>query len=83
MPEAENERPMGESDLNQTDTAILELLAEGRETRKSLADQLDKHPNYISERLDWLQEWDLARCHHKGTALFEITNGGAELIPAE
>ncbi len=70
---------MDESDLNQTDSAILELLTKGRETRKSLADQLDKHPNYISDRLDWLQEWGLARCHHKGTALFEITEDGVEL----
>jgi len=79
MPQAENSRSMGEPDLNQTDTAILKLLIEGRETRKSLADQLEKHPNYISDRLDWLQEWDLVRCHHKGTALFEITDGGIEL----
>lgn len=40
------------SDLNETDTEILSLLSEGRETGSSLADQISKHENYIKNALN-------------------------------
>lgn len=72
-------RPMeGPSDLNDTDRAILRLLAEGRETRGSLASILDKHENYVSERLKWLRAYDLVAYRHEETGLYEITDQGGE-----
>ncbi|WP_336343319.1 hypothetical protein [Halalkalicoccus ordinarius] len=68
------------SDLNDTDREILTLLAKGRETRGSLADQIDKHENYIGERLKWLRVYDLVRYHHKETGLYEISDKGEEWI---
>lgn len=61
-----------DSRLNDTDRAILELLADGRETTKSLADQLDKHPQTVRDRLRWLREWDYAEQHHESTGLYEL-----------
>lgn len=66
------------ADLNETDRAVLELLREGRETRGSLSDQLDKHGNYVGERLKWLRVTGLVRYHHEETALFEITEKGVK-----
>lgn len=68
------------SDLNDTDREILILLSEGRETRGSLADQIDKHENYIGERLKWLRAYDLVSYHHKETGLYEMTDKGSEWI---
>lgn len=68
------------SDLNDTDREILTLLSEGRETRGSLADQIDKHENYIGERLKWLRAYDLVNYHHKDTALYELTSKGRDWI---
>lgn len=68
------------SDLNETDTEILRLLSEGRETRGSLADQIKKHENYIGERLKWLRTYDMVSYHHKETGLYEITEKGEDLV---
>jgi hypothetical protein len=67
-------------DLNETDSAILGILLGGRETRGSLAaeDVLNKHNNYIGERMRWLRSESLVRYHHQETALYEITQKGAE-----
>ena len=67
-------------DLNETDIEILSLLSEGRETRGSLADQINKHENYIGERLKWLRTYEMIRYHHKETGLYEITNRGRETV---
>ncbi|WP_227380297.1 hypothetical protein [Haladaptatus halobius] len=64
--------------LNETDIAILELLVKGRETRGSLASRLEKHENYIGERLRWLRAYDLVQYRHEETALYEITDKGQE-----
>ena len=64
------------SDLNETDTEILSLLSEGRETRGSFADQISKHENYIGERLKWLRTYELVSYHHKEIGLYEITDKG-------
>jgi DNA-binding IclR family transcriptional regulator len=58
--------------LNETDRAIIELLREGRENRGSLSEQLDKHPEYIGQRLKWLREWGYVRYHHEPTGLYEL-----------
>lgn len=79
MMEAYNE-PMQPADLNETDTAILRLLAEGRETRGSLAAILDKHENYVSERLKWLRAYELVSYRHEETGLYEITEQGENMV---
>lgn len=58
--------------LNQTDLEILDLLHDGRETTASLAAQLDKHPQTIRDRLQWLREWDYVQYHHEDTGLHEL-----------
>lgn len=68
------------SDLNETDTEILSLLLEGRETRGSLADQINKHENYIGERLKWLRTYEMVSYHHQETGLYEITDKGRKWI---
>ncbi len=68
------------SDLNDTDKKILILLSDGRETRGSLADQIDKHENYIGERLKWLRAYGLVSYHHQETGLYKLTNKGSEWI---
>lgn len=68
------------SDLNETDRELLTLLRDGRETRGSLADQIEKHENYIGERLKWLRVYDIVRYHHEETALYEITDKGRNWI---
>ena len=66
-------RPMdGPEDLNDTDEQILDLLRRGRETTGSLAAQIDKHPNYIGDRLKWLRSYDLVKYHHQETALHQL-----------
>lgn len=60
--------------LNETDRAILKLLRDGRETTGSLADNLDKHPQTIRDRLRWLREWDRVRYYHEPTALHELAD---------
>lgn len=67
-------------DLNGTDRGVLRLLAEGRETRGSLARQLDKHENYVSTRLKWLRATGLVRYHDEPTSLHEITEKGREWL---
>lgn len=42
---------LGPQDLNETDTRILELLAEGRVTPQFVAEQLDISRTYASNRL--------------------------------
>lgn len=64
--------PDDDDRLNDTDRDILEVLSEGRETTKSLADQLDKHPQTVRDRLRWLREWGYVRYHHEPTGLHEI-----------
>jgi len=64
--------------LNETDQEIVRLLQEGRENRGSLADQLDKHPEYIGQRLKWLREWGLIEYHHEPTGLYEFVEDPRE-----
>lgn len=64
--------------LNETDQKILRALQEGRETTGSLADRIDRHPQTIRERLQWLREWDYVQYYHEPTALHKFTdNSGA------
>lgn len=69
-------RPMADWEdderLNDTDRDVLELLERGRETTSSLAEQLDKHPQTIRDRLRWLKEWDYVETHHEPTGLHEL-----------
>lgn len=67
-------------DLNDTDIAVLRLLSEGRESRGSLADHVEKHENYVGERLRWLRAYELVRRYHEPTALYEITDKGREWL---
>jgi len=80
--EAQHGSMDGPEDLNDTDVAILGILLGGRETRGSLAadDVLDKHKNYIGERMRWLRAHGLVRYHHQKTALYEITQKGAQWV---
>ncbi|WP_150123232.1 hypothetical protein [Haladaptatus sp. R4] len=70
-------------DLNKTDLSILDLLSGGRETRGSLASHIEKHENYVGERLRWLRAYDLVQYRHEETALYEITNKGQEWMTNE
>lgn len=65
--------PEGDDRLNDTDRAIVALLAEGRETTGSLAEELDKHPQTVRDRLRWLREWGYVRYHHESTGLHQIS----------
>lgn len=58
--------------LNDTDRKILSLLESGRETTKSLADGLDRHPQTIRDRLAWLRQWGYVRYYHESTGLHEL-----------
>lgn len=58
--------------LNDTDRAILELLEQGRETTGSLADELEKHPQTVRDRLRWLREWGYVRYYHEPTGLHDL-----------
>lgn len=64
--------PSDDDRLNDTDREIVALLAEGRETTGSLAEELDKHPQTIRDRLRWLREWGYVRYHHESTGLHEV-----------
>lgn len=68
--------PEGDGRLNDTDRAIVELLSKGRETTGSLADELDKHPQTIRDRLRWLREWGYVQYHHESTGLHEVAGDG-------
>lgn len=57
--------------LTPTDRGIMELLEAGRETTGSLAENLDKHPQTIRDRLAWLREWGYVRRYHESTGLHE------------
>jgi len=61
--------------LNDTDRAVLEILADGRETTGSLAETLGKHPQTIRDRLRWLREWGYVEYHHEATGLHELSSG--------
>lgn len=58
--------------LNDTDRAILNLLANGRETTKSLADNLKKHPQTVRDRIRWLKEWNYVETYHENAGLHEL-----------
>lgn len=60
--------------LNDTDRAIMRVLDSGRETTGSLADELDKHPQTIRDRLRWLREWGYVRYHHEPTGLHDTAH---------
>lgn len=66
------QEPADDGRLNDTDKQILELLRDGRETTGSLADQLDKHPQTVRDRLKWLREWGYVCYHHENTGLHEF-----------
>lgn len=72
------QEPEGDSRLNDTDEQILELLSDGRETTGSLADQLEKHPQTVRDRLKWLREWGYVRYHHNSTGLHELEDSDSE-----
>jgi hypothetical protein len=59
-------------DLNPTDHDILDLLVAGRETTGSLADQLEKHANYIRDRIRLMRMNGWIQYHHEPTALHEL-----------
>jgi DNA-binding transcriptional ArsR family regulator len=63
--------------LNPTDRKIVEKLRDGRENRGSLADALDKDPEYVGERLKWLREWGYVEYYHERTGLYEMTDEAA------
>ena len=46
---------------------VASVLQDGRETTGSIADQLEKHPQTIRDRLKWLREWGYVRHHHEST----------------
>jgi hypothetical protein len=60
--------------LNPADVMILDLLGDGRETTGSLADQLEKHENYVGSRIKRLREHGHVRYHHQPTALHELVD---------
>lgn len=62
----------GPDELNQTDDAILDLLAKGRETTGSLADELEKSTNYIRDRIKLMRLNGWVRYYHEPTALHEL-----------
>ena len=64
--------PGDDDRLNDTDRAIIDILDAGRETTGSLAEQLDKHPQTVRDRLKWLREWGYVRYHHENTGLHEL-----------
>lgn len=68
--------PMTDDRLNATDKGIVTLLGEGRETTGSLAESLDKHPQTIRDRLNWLREWGYVQYHHEATGLHELLAEG-------
>lgn len=67
-------------EINDTDRAILRHLAAGRETRASIADAVDKHENYISDRLKLLRLQGYVSYYHKPSALYKITESGREQV---
>jgi DNA-binding IclR family transcriptional regulator len=58
--------------LNDTDHAILDLLAEGRCTTGYLADELDRSRQHVHNRLTVLLAAEYVRKVHDGTALYEL-----------
>lgn len=77
MEASDGKDPQADRRLNDTDIAIIKRLQDGRETTKSLADQLDKHPQTIRDRLAWLKEWGYVRTYHETTGLHELDNSSA------
>ena len=69
--------PGDDDRLNDTDKDIIDVLRQGRETTGSLAEQLDKHPQTVRDRLKWLREWGYVRYYHENTGLHEL-NADAE-----
>jgi DNA-binding HxlR family transcriptional regulator len=67
-------------DLNDTDGDILRLLSRGRETRGSMAAELDRDPNWIGQRLRWLKVHGLIEYRHEPTGLYEITESGEDWV---
>lgn len=65
-------------DLNPSDERILDLLANGRETTGSLADQIGRHENYIGNRVKRLREHGYVEYHHEPTALHEFVDDPRE-----
>lgn len=64
----------GPDSLGETDRSILVQLDEGRHTPGSLAETLDKHPQYIRKRLKWLRTWGYVQYHHEPTGLQELAD---------
>jgi hypothetical protein len=60
------------ADLNPTDHDILDLLQTGRETTGSLARQLEKHPNYVRDRVRLMRMNGWVAYHDEPTALHEL-----------
>jgi DNA-binding PadR family transcriptional regulator len=67
-------------DLNGTDEDILRLLSHGRETRGSMAAELDRDATYIGQRLRWLKAHSLIEYRHEPTGLYEITESGKDWV---
>jgi len=68
-------QPMESPDeLNSTDKEILDLLAEGRQTTGSLAEETDKSTNYIRDRIKLMRLNGWVQYYHEATALHELVD---------
>ena len=67
------DRDESDIDLRTIDENILDLLADGRCTRRYLADELGVTGEYVYQRIDLLHKLGLVRIIHDG--FYELTEG--------
>jgi transcriptional regulator of nitric oxide reductase len=70
--------PMDEDDLRPADTAILDVLRDGRATKGMLVDESGYSRNTVYNRLEVLQAAGHVRVVHEATRLFELASDPRE-----
>ena len=71
------------NNISPTDAHILSALAEGRNVPVNIADEIERNPSHVSDRLAYLREMGLVEIvGSKSVSLHEITERGIEVHEA-
>ena len=70
-------------DITETDARILNVLADGRNVPSNIADEIERHPKHVSDRLSTLRDSGLVRhVGRENVSLHEITERGHDVREA-
>jgi len=81
MTQIDEEAAATVNDITKTDALILDCLADGRNAPSNIADEIERHPKHVSDRLGTLRDRGLVRTVGRdAVSLHEITKRGRRIL---